>query len=73
MSVAPALIAGLSSQGRWIEEGSPANLVIFDPETSWAPKRSSRSRRTRRSCGMELSGQVLATIFEGRLTHQAPS
>lgn len=73
MSVAPALIGGLSSQGCWIEEGSPANLVIFDPDTSWVPETFLSKSQNSPFRGIELRGRVLATLYQGRLTHQAPS
>ena len=71
MSVAPALISGLSSQGRWIEEGSPANLVIFDPDSSWVPESFLSKSQNSPFRGAQLRGKVLATIFRGCLTYQA--
>jgi dihydroorotase len=73
MSVAPALISGLSSQGRWVEEGSPANLVIFDPDTSWVPESFLSKSQNSPFRGTKLRGKVLVTIFRGCLTYQASS
>jgi dihydroorotase len=70
MSITPAAIAGLSRQGCAIEPGSPANLVVFDPYRQWSPvgfvSRSSNSPYL----GATLTGQVVATIVEGRLVHK---
>ena len=73
MSVAPALICGLSSQGRWVEEGSPANLVIFDPDTSWVPESFLSKSQNSPFRGTKLRGKVLMTILRGCLTYQASS
>lgn len=70
MAVLPAQIAGLESQGRWIEEGAPANLVVIDPEALWVPKRFVSKARNSPFLGVKLRGKVLATIFSGRITHQ---
>ncbi len=70
MSVLPAQIAGLESQGRWIEEGAPANLVVIDPEALWVPKRFVSKAQNSPFLGVKLRGKVLATIFSGRITHQ---
>jgi dihydroorotase len=70
MSITPAQIAGLARQGRPIEAGAPANLVIFDPARRWVPSsflsRSSNSPFT----GVELTGRVLATIHDGQITYE---
>ncbi len=67
MSVAPAAIAGLASQGR-LETGAPANLVVFDPtaaaNTSGTQSRSSNAPYL----GLELSGAVKHTIYRGQFT-----
>jgi dihydroorotase len=70
MSIAPARILGLSSQGGPIAPGRPANLVVFDPEETWTVDPStfrSRSRNTPFS-GRTLTGKVLHTFFNGRPT-----
>jgi dihydroorotase len=71
MSVAPALIAGLSGQGRWIEEGAPANLVVFDPDHVWVAESFLSKSQNSPFRGQKLRGRVKATIFRGRLTHLA--
>ena len=35
LSWRPAAIAGLAGQGRPVEPGNPANLVVFDPAHEW--------------------------------------
>jgi dihydroorotase len=70
LSIAPARIAGLARHGRPIEQGSPANLVLFDPRRRWVPRSfASRSANSPFS-GTELTGRVLATIHEGKLTYE---
>lgn len=70
LSSKPARIAGLSDQGFPIEEGSAANLVVFDPTVTWQPgdfvSRSSNSPYHGRS----MLGRALATIHHGRITHR---
>jgi dihydroorotase len=70
MSVAPAQIGRVSTQGQPIEVGSPANLVIFDPRASQevdAPKTVSASRNTPYA-GRTLPGKVVATFYRGKPT-----
>lgn len=70
MSMAPARIAGLQRHGRSIEPGSPANLVLFDPVRRWVSRSfASRSSNSPFS-GTELTGRVLATIHEGKITYE---
>ncbi|MEX2625024.1 MAG: dihydroorotase [Acidimicrobiia bacterium] len=73
MSVIPASIAGLASQGQWIEEGAPANLMVFDPEAVWVPERFASKSQNSPFRGIKLRGKVMATIFAGRITHQVSS
>ena len=68
MSWQPAAIAGLTdTNGGPIEEGSPGNLVVIDPEANWVvdPFRlASRSRNTPYA-GRSLTGRVRHTILWG--------
>ncbi len=70
LSVAPARILGITRHGLAVSAGSPANLVIFDPTQKWFPgafrSRSSNSPYRER----EMAGRVVATIFEGAVTHE---
>jgi dihydroorotase len=70
MSVRPAAIGLLDGQGRSLEVGAPANLVLVDP----AARRTidpfalaSRSRNTP-FAGRELPGAVVATFLRGKPT-----
>jgi len=70
MSIAPARIAGLARHGMLVEPGTPANLVIFDPERSWVPRVFASKSANSPFLGEELVGKVLATIHEGVVTHE---
>ena len=70
MSVRPAEIAGLTDQGRPIEVGEPANLVVVDPDSSWTvigEELASLSANTPYE-GMTFSARVVGTIYRGRVT-----
>ena len=71
MSINPARIGGFEHQGQRVAVGSPANLVIFDPETIWTPTGFLSKAQNSPFLGMELRGRVVATIFEGRITHHS--
>ncbi len=73
MSIAPARIAGLSRHGRAVEKGSPANLVLFDPDRRWVPAGFASKSSNSPFVGMELTGRVLMTIREGRITYEGGS
>jgi len=69
MSIAPAKIGKFEAQGHTVSEGSPANLVLIDPDQSWvADEFASRSKNSP-FFGQELKGRVVATIVKGRLVH----
>jgi dihydroorotase len=70
MSVAPARIAGLDRQGIAVEPGSPANLVLFAPQRRWTPGAYSSKAENGPFTGVELTGRVMATIYEGRISHE---
>jgi dihydroorotase len=73
MSSKPAEIAGYSNQGMSISKGNPANLTLFAPGSSWKVDRDlvfSKARNTPFH-GMEFSGSVTATFFNGRPTWRA--
>ena len=69
MSIAPAGLAGMERQGHRLGEGSPANLVVFDPEARWRPTRFVSKAQNSPYGGRELKGKVRATIYEGTVTH----
>ncbi len=56
-----------------LEPGSPADLVLFDPEAEWTvdPEQFHSKGRNTPFAGWALHGQVLATMMDGRLTHAA--
>ncbi|HLZ37273.1 MAG TPA: dihydroorotase [Mycobacteriales bacterium] len=70
MSIRPARIGRLTSQGRPIAAGAPANLTLVDPSARWVvdPARlASRSRNTPYA-GRDLPVRVVATFLRGRAT-----
>ena len=70
MSIAPARIGSLVDQGRPLEPGAPANLVLVDPSVKWtvdAAGLASRSRNTPYA-GHTLPGRIVATFLRGRPT-----
>jgi dihydroorotase len=81
LSAAPARIGRVGSQGRPVEVGEPANLVLVDPGTSWVVDPAALAGKSRNTpfAGMELPGRVLATVLygeptvlEGRLVRPTP-
>ncbi|MBM7461100.1 dihydroorotase [Rhodococcus coprophilus] len=70
MSERPAEIVGLDDQGRPLEVGEPANLVLVDPHTEWTvhgPDLASIADNTPYQ-DMTLPGRVTATVLRGRIT-----
>jgi dihydroorotase len=70
MSENPARIVGLDDQGRPLEVGEPANLVVVDPDATWTvhgPDLASRSSNTPYQA-MTLPATVTATLLRGRVT-----
>ncbi len=70
MSENPARIVGLDDQGRPLEVGEPANLVVVDPDATWmvdAAELASRSSNTPYA-SMTLPATVTATLLRGTVT-----
>jgi dihydroorotase len=70
MSYAPARIGRVSDHGQPLEDGAPANVVLYDPSTRRvvdAGESVSLSRNTPYA-GMELPGRVVATFLRGKPT-----
>ena len=65
MTVNPAKLYGLPS-GR-IEEGAPADLVLFDPEEKWTPTEYVSMSSNSPFTGWELYGKVKMTICGGKI------
>jgi dihydroorotase len=72
MSEAPAAIGRITGQGhgRPVEQGQPANLVLYDPSVRRPvdPTESASLSRNTPYAGMELPGRVVATFLRGRPT-----
>jgi len=70
MSERPAEIVGLDDQGRPIEVGEPANLVLVDPDAEWTvrgPELASVANNTPYEA-MTLPAKVTTTVLRGRIT-----
>ncbi len=70
MSTAPASIGRLHDQGRPLEAGEPANIVLVDPYARWHVDPAALASRSRNTPfeGREMSGRVVATFLRGRPT-----
>jgi len=70
LSERPAAIAGLPDQGRPVEVGEPANLVLVDPGARWVVRGAELASIAANTPfeGMELTGRVVATVLRGRVT-----
>lgn len=72
MSVGPARIAQLAEQGQWPEVGKPANLTVFHPDRPVEVGPSFESKSSNSPwVGRTLAGSVIATVYGGRVTHNA--
>lgn len=69
MSIRPARIAGLESQGHRLTAGAPANLVVFDPAARWVAGRLFSKSANSPYLGMEMTGRVVSTIHRGQVVH----
>jgi len=69
---APRRVFGLPPVS--LEAGSPADLVLFDPEAEWVvrPEEFHSKGRNTPFAGWTLRGRVLATTLAGTFTHLAP-
>ena len=73
LTVGPSRVLGPSfEQYATLEAGSPADLVLFDPNLEWTVDTSQFASKGRNTPlqGVNLKGRVLATMVEGRLVHQ---
>ncbi|TDU02716.1 dihydroorotase [Streptomyces sp. 846.5] len=70
MSRRPAVIGGLTGQGRPVSVDEPANLVLVDPAYRGAVNPDSFATRSRNTPyrGRDLPGRVVATFLRGRAT-----
>ena len=72
MSERPAAIAGLPDQGRPLQVGEPANLVLIDPAARWTVRGEELASIATNTPyeGMTLPARVVTTILRGRVTAQ---
>ncbi|NBV90419.1 MAG: dihydroorotase, partial [Actinobacteria bacterium] len=70
MSIAPANIGRVTTQGQPIAVGAPANITLFNPniEVVITAEQSVSASRNTPFAGMKLAGSVQATFFNGRPT-----
>jgi dihydroorotase len=69
LSKNPAKISGLSDQGQALVVGSQANIVFFDPRTTYTVDPLTESKSSNNPyVGMTLSGTVVHTMYKGTLT-----
>jgi dihydroorotase len=67
LSTAPARIAGYVEQGRNLEIGARANVMIIDPAAAWTVDRDLMASKSRNTPfhGYELPGVITHTFFNG--------
>jgi dihydroorotase len=72
MSSAPAAIAGYERHGRLIAVGEPANLTVIDPTGEFTVDRAQLASKSKNTPfhGMKFQGTIVATVFNGHLTHK---
>lgn len=68
MTVNPATLYGLP--GGRLEEGGPADIVIFDPEEKWTVKEFYSRSHNSPFVGERLTGRVKYTICQGSIVYQ---
>ena len=70
MSINPAKIGRVSDQGQPIAPGSPANIVLFNPdiEVKVDPTQTESGSRNTPYRELTLPGKVMATFFHGQPT-----
>ena len=70
MSSTPARIAGLPDQGRPLTAGSPAHLVLVDPDATVTVDREASASLSRNNPwhGRGLTSRVVHTVYAGRVT-----
>lgn len=73
LSIVPARITRLHEQGRPVQRGMTANLVVFDPSARWVPDRFASKSRNSPYLGRTMHGAVRATLYRGRVTYEGAS
>lgn len=69
LAIAPARLAGLSRHGVIPGEGSPANLVLVDPSSTWTVEGFRSKSANSPFVGRQMTGRVMATIHEGEVVY----
>jgi len=72
MSSAPARIAGYDNHGHELEVGAPAHIAIVNPDGKMVVDRAQLASKSKNTPfhGMEFQGSLVATVFNGHLTHK---
>jgi dihydroorotase len=75
MSSAPAVIGRYVSHGRALAVGEPAHITVVDPKGAVKVDRAELASKSKNTPfhGMEFHGRVVATVFNGHLTHKVGS
>jgi len=70
MSVRPARIGGVVTQGHELEVGAFANIVVIDPNARWTvvPEELASKSSNTPYAAREFPGVIVHTFFEGRPT-----
>jgi dihydroorotase len=72
MSLAPAAIGGYSNHGQELRVGAPAQIALVSPASTMVVDRAQLASKSKNTPfhGMEFQGKVVATVFNGHLTHK---
>ncbi len=75
MSSAPAAIGRYVGHGRVLAVGEPAHITVVDPKGALKVDRAQLASKSKNTPfhGMEFHGRVVATVFNGHLTHKVGS
>ena len=69
LSTSPARIAGLRDHGRPIAPGAPANIVVFDPGSTWVADVFRSKSANSPFLGRPMRGRVVATMLRGEVVN----
>ncbi|MER3396441.1 MAG: dihydroorotase [Acidimicrobiia bacterium] len=72
MSSRPAEILGLEDHGGPLQEGSAANVAVFDPSRTWEydPSVSYSKAKASPYAGRKFNGRVVLTIYRGQVVFE---
>ena len=72
MSLTPARIGGYENHGRPLSVGAPAHITLIDERASWTVDKSMLASKSKNTPfhGMTFDSLVVATIFNGTITHK---